>query len=111
MSPQSPDTPPPSQTPSPPWESSEGEPPHDQLLTEIPPTDYHRGRFSGYDAGRRVRRGLAIAAACGLLLSGLAYLWAVQHAEWRRTHPFVLPPDTDLSELTRTLYWNEGRGR
>lgn len=84
---------------------------HDELLTKIPPTDYHRGRFAGYDAGRRVRRGIAIFAAFGVLCSVCAYLWYVRHAEWARTHPFVLPAGTDLSRLTRTLVWNEGRGR
>jgi hypothetical protein len=83
----------------------------DELLTEIPTTCYHRGRFSGYDAGRRVRLGIAIFAAFGVLCSACAYVWNVRHVEWQRTHPFVLPEGTDLSHLTRTLYWSEGRGR
>lgn len=99
------------ETRPPQWERESRESPHEQLLTEIPPTDYHRGGLAGYDAGRRIRRGLAIFAACAVFCSVCAYVLAVRHAAWERAHPFVLPEGTDLSTLTRTLVWNEGRAR
>lgn len=90
----------------------------DQLLDEPPRGEYHLGRFAGYVAGRRVRRGIALAFA----LCGVAMVTAfVQHqlelraryaaAHYDRLHPWKLPAGTDVSSRSRDFHWSSGKMR
>ena len=90
----------------------------DQLLDEPPRGEHHLGRFGGYVAGRRVRRGIAIAFALCALAMVTAF---VQHqlelrdryaaAEYKRLHPWKLPAGTDTSSRSRDFHWSSGKMR
>lgn len=83
----------------------------DELLAELPPADYHRGRLAGYDAGRRAR--IVLLACLGVLLVGTTVAWYVYATAEPapRSRQFQLPPGTDLSERPRVLTWSEGKAR
>lgn len=83
----------------------------DELLAELPPADYNRGRLAGYDAGRRARR--ALLAGLGILLVGTCVGWYFYVTAERAptSRQFQLPPGTDLSARPRVLTWSQGKAR
>lgn len=92
----------------------DGEPPRvDErgLLLDPPATNVHLGRLAGYDAGRRVRRVIAVVSILGFLGAVLGYVLYTRHAAYVRLHPFELPEGTDVSTLTNTLHWSAGSAR
>jgi len=85
----------------------------DQLLDDPPETDYHRGRFAGYEAGSRVRRfvfvGLGL-ATIGAVITGYLYI-SYQHEHRLPVHAMPLPEGTDISSRPRTMTWSSGKAR
>lgn len=82
----------------------------DELMTDPPRGEHHRGRFAGYGAGRRVRR--VLLACLGLLVVGTVVVWY----QWASRGPeplrqFQLPPGTAIDERPRVLTWSEGKAR
>lgn len=97
------------------WRPVEAPPPSardDELLRNPPPGEHHRGRFAGYDAGRRVRR--ILLACLAVLVVGTVFAWY----QWARRGPkpavvqqFQLPAGTDTSDRPRVLTWSQGQAR
>jgi len=84
----------------------------DELMRDPPPGEHHRGRFAGYDAGRRVRR--ILLACLAVLVVGTMFAWY----QWARRGPppavaqqFQLPAGTDTSDRPRVLTWSQGQAR
>jgi hypothetical protein len=84
----------------------------DELLRNPPPGEHHRGRFAGYDAGRRVRR--ILLACLAVLIAGTVfawYQWARRGGERTVPRQFQLPAGTDTSDRPRVLTWSQGQAR
>jgi len=85
----------------------------DQLLDDPPDTDYHRGRFAGYEAGSRVRRFVFIGLALSSIAAVIAGYWYITYLHANRTpqHAVPLPEGTDTSKRSRTMTWSSGQAR
>ena len=84
-----------------------------QLLDDPPETDYHRGRFAGYEAGSGVRKfvfiGLVV-ASIGAVIAGYWYITYL-HANKTPLHAVPLPEGTDISKRSRVMTWSSGQAR
>lgn len=83
----------------------------DELLSDLPRGEHHRGRLAGYSAGNRAR--LVLIACLALLFTGTIvawYKWA-RRGEAPTARQFQLPPGTDTSDRPRVLTWSEGKAR
>lgn len=94
-----------------PIERSPAGPRDDELLADPPLGEHHRGRFAGYNAGRRARLVLLSCIAVATLIT--AALWLRWAREERPSGPrqFQLPPGTDISDRPRVFTWSEGKAR
>lgn len=83
----------------------------DELLTDLPPAHYNRGRLGGYAAGSRMR------LVFGALIVVLVIAGVLVVSWWARTRPpahpqqFQLPAGTDLAARPRVMAWSGGKAR
>lgn len=83
----------------------------DELLTDLPPADYHRGRLGGYAAGTRTRR-IFIALIVLAVIGGVfAVSWWARNRPAEHPQQFQLPAGTDLAARPRVMAWSGGKAR
>lgn len=82
----------------------------DELLSNPPAGEHHRGRLAGYQAGRTIRLVLlaCLAVVCTITVV-VWYRWA--NPEPTKVRQFQLPPGTDISTRPRVLTWSSGKAR
>ena len=75
----------------------------DELLTDLPPAHYHRGRLGGYAEGAPVRR-LFYALVLVFVIGGVLLVsWWVRNRPPMHPQQFQLPAGTDLDARPRTM--------
>jgi hypothetical protein len=83
----------------------------DELLTDLPPALYNRGRLGGYAEGAPMRRVfyamVLVLAIGGVLLVG----WFVRNRPPVHPQQYQLPAGTELDARPRTMAWSGGKAR
>jgi len=83
----------------------------DELMTDLPPAHYNRGRLGGYAAGAPLRR-LFYALVLVSVISGvLVVSWWARNRPSLHPQQFQLPAGTDLDARPRTMAWSGGKAR
>ncbi len=96
---------------TPPWRDQNLEHDPDELLSDPPMGEHHRGRFTGLQAGFSLRLKLLLfAGAVTVTLIVLAHRGRAQN-EWQRMHPFQLSEEARSEARPRALTWTEGKVR
>lgn len=94
-----------------PIERSPSSPRDDELLADPPLGDHHRGRFAGYNAGRRARLILLGCIAVASVITAAFWLRWARDARPPGPRQFQLPPGTDIRDRPRVFTWSEGKAR
>lgn len=82
----------------------------DELMSDPPVGDHHRGRLGGYQKGGRMRVVLA-ALVVAVIAGGVALMvWYVRNRPPEHARQFELPAGSDL-DRPRTMTWTGGKAR
>jgi len=80
----------------------------DELMTDLPPAHYSRGRLGGHAPMRR----LFFALLTILVIGGVLLVsWWVRNRPPIHAQQFQLPAGTDLDARPRTMAWSGGKAR
>lgn len=83
----------------------------DELMTDLPPADYNRGRLGGHAAGAPMRR-VFYAMVIVLVIGGVLLVsWWARNRPPMHPQQFQLPAGTDLDARPRTMAWSGGKAR
>lgn len=83
----------------------------DELLTDLPPAHYNRGRLGGHAEGAPMRRvffGLIVLFVIGGVL---LVTWFVRNRPSEHPRQYQLPAGSDLDGRPRTMAWSAGKAR
>lgn len=83
----------------------------DELLTELPPSDHHLGRFAGWRAVRKVRWVVGISLSVALLAGVLVFLQNTRELRHRRLHPLPEVEATIAPGTSREMSISDGHMR
>ena len=92
------------------WQDTPKEVHWEHLLDSLPEYEYHLGRFSGYNAGRSIRRKIVIGFGLMCTIGLTCCFFFTRHREYQRFRPF--PLDTiEVEASQRILKWRDGFAR